>query len=196
MKTCNICGENKPQEAFPSNGKHYYKGYCKVCESAINRAKYADPVWRAARREKHLVWLQTNKERHIATCKKWKSDNAESMHAQALKHRRENVESIRLYAKEYAAQNKDKRVTWQMAREKAIKERTPIWTTELDLWLMEEAKELARLRTKVMGVKWVTDHIIPLQSPIVSGLHVPKNIRVVRDVENCRKHTKLDESLL
>jgi hypothetical protein len=196
MKTCTRCGAVKPQDAFPSNGKHYFKSYCKVCESAINKAKYADPVWRAARREKHLVWEQANRERHIAVSKKWKLDNVEATRAQTAQYRRENAEMLRLQAKEYAAKNKDKRVMWQMAREKAIKERTPVWTTELDLWLMEEAKELARLRTEVMGVKWVTDHIIPLRSPIVSGLHVPKNIRVVLDVENCRKHTKLDERLL
>ena len=57
--------------------------------------------------------------------------------------------------------------------------RTPSWLTPDDFWLMEQAYELAALRTKLFGFKWEVDHEIPLRGKLVSGLHVPDNLRVV-----------------
>jgi hypothetical protein len=42
-------------------------------------------------------------------------------------------------------------------------QRTPAWLTEDDHWIIEEAYELATLRTKLFGFPWHVDHIIPLQ---------------------------------
>lgn len=57
--------------------------------------------------------------------------------------------------------------------------RTPCWLTEDDFWIMEQAYELARLRTELFGFKWEVDHEIPLRGRLVSGLHVPDNLRVI-----------------
>jgi hypothetical protein len=53
--------------------------------------------------------------------------------------------------------------------------------------MMEQAYELAALRTRMFGFAWHVDHIIPLQGKIVSGLHTPYNLRVIPGVENVRK---------
>ena len=66
-------------------------------------------------------------------------------------------------------------------------QRTPPWLTSDDLWILEQAYELAALRTKMFGFSWHVDHIIPLQGKLVSGLHVPTNVRVIPGVENVRK---------
>lgn len=74
------------------------------------------------------------------------------------------------------------------ARRRAAKmQRTPAWLTVDDFWMLEQAYELAALRTKMLGFAWHVDHIIPLQGKLVSGLHVPTNIRVIPGVENVRK---------
>jgi len=52
------------------------------------------------------------------------------------------------------------------------------------MWMIEEAYELAKLRTKLFGVRWEVDHIVPLRGNKVSGLHVPWNLRVVTYKEN------------
>ena len=45
--------------------------------------------------------------------------------------------------------------------------------------------------TKIAGERYVVDHIIPLISPEVCGLHVPWNLRVITQEENLKKYNKL-----
>jgi 5-methylcytosine-specific restriction endonuclease McrA len=48
--------------------------------------------------------------------------------------------------------------------------------------------------TKLTGERYVVDHIVPLISDEVCGLHVPWNLRVITQEENLRKSNKLLES--
>ena len=73
-----------------------------------------------------------------------------------------------------------------MAREK----RTPCWLQEDDFWLMEQAYELANLRTRLFGFRWDVDHIVPLHGKLVSGLHVPHNLQVLPAKSNRDKSNK------
>jgi 5-methylcytosine-specific restriction endonuclease McrA len=52
---------------------------------------------------------------------------------------------------------------------------------------MDEAYDLARLRTISTGINWHVDHVVPLRSKIVSGLHSHTNLEVIPGVENLRK---------
>jgi len=60
----------------------------------------------------------------------------------------------------------------------------PFWAIP---FFMQEAYRLARLRTKVTGFKWEVDHIVPLRSPMVCGLHCESNLRVIPKSQNCSK---------
>lgn len=75
-------------------------------------------------------------------------------------------------------------------RRTAKMKRTPAWLTEDDLWLIEQAYELAALRTKLFGFSWHVDHVIPLQGTVVSGLHVPTNLQVIPWIQNVSKANK------
>ena len=70
--------------------------------------------------------------------------------------------------------------------------RTPGWLTVDDFWIMEQAYELARLRTKILGFAWEVDHDIPLRGKLASGLHVPDNLRVVPKQVNRAKSNRYD----
>lgn len=63
----------------------------------------------------------------------------------------------------------------------------PKWMTEEDDWLIKEVYELSSLRTKLTGIQWHVDHIIPLQGKFVCGLHVPSNLQVITVSENYKK---------
>jgi len=65
--------------------------------------------------------------------------------------------------------------------------RTPAWLTADDHWMIEQAYDIAAVRTKMFGFVWHVDHVIPLQGRLVSGLHVPLNLQVIPGVENIRK---------
>ena len=68
--------------------------------------------------------------------------------------------------------------------------RTPAWLTADELWLIEQAYDLATLRTKMFGFSWHVDHVLPLQGRFVSGLHVPENLQVIPGVLNVAKANK------
>ena len=80
-------------------------------------------------------------------------------------------------------------------RQAAQIQRTPKWLTKNDFWMMQEAYELADLRTKLFGFSWHVDHIIPLRGKLVSGLHVPQNLQVIPWLDNLKKHNRVNHDI-
>ena len=88
---------------------------------------------------------------------------------------------------QYKKQNPAKVLADTVKRRAAKMQRTPKWLTADDAWMLEQAYELAILRTKLFGFSWHVDHIIPLQGKTVSGLHVPTNVQVIPWRDNVAK---------
>ena len=61
---------------------------------------------------------------------------------------------------------------------------TPDWANE---FFISEAYHIAKVRTRHFGFKWHVDHIVPLRSKAVCGLHVESNLQVIPAVENMKK---------
>jgi 5-methylcytosine-specific restriction endonuclease McrA len=78
-----------------------------------------------------------------------------------------------------------------MKRHTAKLQRTPVWLSDDDRWMLEQAYELAVLREEATGVAYQVDHIVPLQGLAVSGLHVPWNLQVIPAIENKRKGNRV-----
>lgn len=73
-------------------------------------------------------------------------------------------------------------------KHKAAKIRAlPLWA---DLEKIQEFYSEAHRLTKETGVIHQVDHIVPLQSKLVSGLHVEANLRVIPKRENCSKQNR------
>lgn len=66
---------------------------------------------------------------------------------------------------------------------------TPKWVNK---FFIEEIYDIASRRTKLQsgGHKWHVDHIIPLQSKTVCGLHVHNNLRVIPSLVNYSKNNR------
>lgn len=91
----------------------------------------------------------------------------------------ERVRSAKKYrsAKPYYLAASGKRRAMQMLA-------VPKWTND---FFIEEAHALATLRTRISGFQWSVDHIVPIKSALVCGLHCEGNIQVIPHVENIRK---------
>lgn len=61
---------------------------------------------------------------------------------------------------------------------------TPSWANP---FFIEEAYHLAKLRSEMTGFAWHVDHVVPLKSRIVCGLHVEHNLAVVPAPYNLSK---------
>ena len=81
------------------------------------------------------------------------------------------------------------------ARKKHIRLATPKWLTkEHKIAIRAFYEEAERLKSET-GIDHEVDHIVPIRGGIVSGLHVPWNLRVITAAENQTKNRKLIEDL-
>jgi 5-methylcytosine-specific restriction endonuclease McrA len=68
---------------------------------------------------------------------------------------------------------------------------TPKWLSRSQKAAIRELYKIAITMTQTTGEQYVVDHIVPLRSDTVCGLHVPWNLRVITRDENARKSNKL-----
>ena len=56
---------------------------------------------------------------------------------------------------------------------------TPSWLSEFDKFFINEIYHLSKLRTKALNINFEVDHVVPIMSKIVCGLHHPLNLEIV-----------------
>ncbi len=134
-----------------------------------SRRKAPESWCKGCYREKHRSWCTANPEKKAASNRAWNAANPDK-----------NRASKRKWAAANAAKINAKTTRRQAAKLQAA----PSWA---NLFFIEEAYDLARRRTKTTGIRWEVDHIVPLQSEQVCGLHVEHNLRVIPKTENQAK---------
>ena len=140
------------------------------------KAKYAKNAEKLRAQRRALYVANREAEKAIAKVRsaEWRKNNPDHAGSKAAKRKWKQDNPAKVRA------DTVKRRTAKMRR-------TPPWLTTEELWLVEQAYELAALRTKIFGFGWHVDHVLPLQGKFVSGLHVPENLQVIPGVENVRK---------
>lgn len=218
-KYCNDCESIKPLEQFGNSkaSKDGKRSQCKICN--CNRAKKyvqenneevnkkkrerrKDPEVKAKESEyrKEVYW--NNREEDLARQREYRRVN----HAQELeryrRYHRNNKQKELKYAAVYREVNRDYRnekrrihrkefphlanANTSKRRSQKIKA-TPSWANPASILCFYEH---AVLMSKVTGIKHEVDHIIPLTSELVCGLHTENNLRVITKSENATKHNK------
>lgn len=187
MKTCSACKVEKPLTEFyrrPAN-RDGRRGDCKLCTDAkVAKWQEANPdKVRAAKRK----YDANNKEKVSEMKKRWQYANRKRMAELVMRYARKNPDKV---AARNAAWTKEN-LAWcaaKNARRHAAKlQATPAWANE---FFISEAYDLAARRTKATGFKWHVDHVVPLQSKLVCGLHVENNLQVIPATVNLSKHNK------
>ena len=164
MKSCTHCDQVKPFEAFYTSSTHKsgYASWCKVCESGRSKAK-----------------TQRNRDARLAKAKQWRDANKDKQTAATQAWRKSNPELTAAMYRDWAERNRDKVNAKWMKRDASKKNRTPNWLNVDEMWMIEQAYNIAEKRTQAFGISFHVDHIVPLQGKTVSGLHVPWNLQVI-----------------
>jgi hypothetical protein len=87
-------------------------------------------------------------------------------------------------------ENRAERTALNNKRRCAKINRTPPWLTKEHFNQIKALYQKAQALKDFTGEKWDVDHIVPLQGELVSGLHVPWNLRVIRSEDNRKKNNK------
>lgn len=175
FRRCCGCSQEKPLESFYSK-----EWRCKPCIK-IERAAYY---------KKHAKIIKE----HVAA---WQAEHPDKIkqyrHSHYVRHRDRFLSKKRRTrtagdrATDRARQKKfPERYAAANARRYARKIRAiPAWANH---FFINEAYHLAQLRTRTLGFLWQVDHIIPLHSKLVCGLHVENNLQVIPALENQKKN--------
>lgn len=76
-------------------------------------------------------------------------------------------------------------------RKRRHRNATPKWLGSQEKVAMRQLYLKAQELTKLTGVRYVVDHIVPLINPEVCGLHVPWNLQIMTQEENLKKSNKI-----
>ena len=141
-------------------------------------------------------WALDNKKRS----EKPKSDAAKAAGKRYYEKNKEAVKAranarpsseVNQYKKKYKEANPELYKALVSVRKRRHRNATPKWITkEQKLAIRKLYLDAIRL-TKITGERYVVDHIVPLISDEVCGLHVPWNLRVITQEENLKKSNKL-----
>jgi len=146
-----------------------------------------DPLKKKAANAK---WRKANLEKARAAWAAWAAANPDKIKAATAKRYKENPDKQKKASLAWDKANPGKAVAKNNRRRAAKLQRTPSWLTPFDLLKIKCIYQVAAMRTRESGESWHVDHIVPLRGKIVSGLHVPSNLQIIRGVENMKKQTK------
>lgn len=148
-----------------------------------------------------------HKKSNARFCSRDHKRKTSDMHRDWSAEYQRNAETKRAKALEYYYANHEQSKKRQLNRQKlrpetasacsasrrALKlQRTPSWLTDFDKLKIKCLHSVAAMLTRENKEPWHVDHIMPLQGYLVSGLHVPSNMQVLRGVENISKHNKFE----
>jgi len=174
MRICKSCLIEKELNEF----KKHTHGYRRVCKKCQYKSLAANPVAR---------------EKALARTRKYRATEqgqlTEKAYAQSEQGKQNRAKAIRKYEQTNGKATKIARTATRRAGKML---RTPVWLTDIDHERIKNEYKLASFLSKIEGIKWTVDHIIPLQGDLVSGLHVPNNLQVMRASENYAKRNKFE----
>lgn len=214
MKTCRICDVAQPLCNFyltPAGNPHQQ---CKKCLYAKTRARLASKKQEVAAYQ--AEYYRKNKTHLNAYCKQYREENKERLKAikDAKKdwyaeynreYHAERKEEINARHRKYKAENKEALAQYRIDNKEAISERARIWrennrhltnakAAKRRAALMQALPSLANLDAIAKIYKTAkeqegmhVDHIVPLQSDLVCGLHVEHNLQLLPHLENISK---------
>jgi len=163
-KQCCSCKITKHVSEFHKRGKNSYKHNCKTCRKEEASKRYVE-------KKDHILevnnkWKEENKERYDFLHTRWKENNREKMREVWRNYNKRNPSKCNANNRKYFA-----------SKLQAI----PLWIEISSIKLLY--KEASELSLEV-------DHVVPLRSKYVCGLHCLSNLQLLTKEENRSKNNR------
>jgi hypothetical protein len=186
-KRCPKCEEVKSLSSFNKNKtrKDGHQNTCKTCQRLY-----------------HKEYRQNNRDRELQRCKEYRQNNPDKVsqwqkeyyqnnQGRILQRRKEhhqvNRGRILQRHKEYHQNNRDKARAKSARKRAAKRNATPPWA---DKAVIEAIYAEALWFQDFTCEPYHVDHIVPLKSDFVCGLHVPANLQTLPGAENIAKSNR------
>lgn len=221
-KYCRSCDEWVPRSDFTPSKKAAdgLQSYCRACYakraadrrrrnperekeiSAKSIALHRDEI-NARKRARRLANPEKTKaeraasyakrrERELDCMRRWRTQNHDA--ARQYQHDRywADVESARERQMAYRRANPGKSRAWTMNRIARKLQATPKWANKIAI---ESIYKRAAALSRATGIPHEVDHIVPLRSKHVSGLHCETNLQILTRAENRKKSNHFNAAM-
>jgi len=185
-------------------------------EKKLKRAEWARKHYQKNKdkiKKQSKAWREANEEIYLEYQRQYRIDNSEKITKYKKRYRADNynmlLEYNREHSRKFRANNSDilakRQRQYQIdnpgicnaraSKRRASKlQRTPVWA---DFNLIKDVCldcEEINLAAKTAGCTetFQVDHVIPLQSKLVSGLHMENNLQIITVTENLSKSNKFN----
>ena len=187
-------------EAMALGAKYYFTGEpCKHGHIAPRKTKGAcleclQNEWEQGKTKRAAYFAEYNKsEAGLAAKKRYYEANKEQVIARALGRPKEDK---RKYGKKWSETHAIEVRASTKARRRKHRTATPLWLSNIEKAQIRAIYAQCITLSRTTGVQYAVDHIYPLRSEVVCGLHVPWNLRILTREENLRKSNAMpDDSM-
>lgn len=122
--------------------------------------------------------------------KEYQRNNKASSNEKKTKWAKKNKDKVRKAQKDYHSKNPYKKAQWEAKRRSKKLESTPNWA---ELEKIEVLYQKAKWLSKLTGLVYHVDHIVPLQGENVCGLHCWNNLQILESSINFSKGNKYED---
>lgn len=203
---------NRPCKFGHIQGR-YKNGKCRICSIEQATRWYRENPEKAKekerRRPKRVLseeqmtrkklndtnWVKNNREKVNARMRAANSLRRDVISERARKRRNADPEKTKADQRRWSRATYEKRKLWRKlnphvrtideAKRRATKlQATPTW---VDKERIKEIYKRSSRISKCLGIKMHVDHIVPLRSKYVCGLHCESNLRIIPAIDNRKK---------
>jgi len=189
-----LCRKKLHWYAPPGNGRG-----CPDCRRAYAKNKYhTDPVFKANRIKSALIQERKTQEKcnarkreHYQANQEFREKRRKQINAQKRKRWKQDSEwrnKKKQKTKKWLKQNPHKRLAYDKLKNAKRKQRFVAWANQQKI--SDFYKEARRL-TLETGIEHHVDHVYPMVSDYMCGLHVETNLQILTAKENCSKGNRV-----